>query len=60
MDIKLKGHSRAYKRETNGREERDLLSHTPLIIVCDPLAKVIVEETDGEWRVEKRFLLPEM
>ena len=60
MDIKLKGHSGAYKTETKGREKRDLLSSTPLITVCDPLAKVIVEETDGEWRVEKRFLLLEM
>ena len=60
MDIKLKGHSGAYKTETKGREERSLLSPIPLIIVCDPLAKVIVEKTYGEWRVEKRFLLSEM
>ena len=60
MDIKLKGHSGAYKTETKGREERGLLSPTPLIIICDPLAKVIVKETDGDWRVEKRFLLTEM
>ena len=60
MEIKLKGHSGAYRMETKGREERGLLSPTPLIIICDPLAKMTVEETDGEWRVGKRFLLPEM
>ena len=60
MDIKLKGYSGAYKTETKGRERRGLLSPTPLIIVYDPLANVIVEETYGDWRVEKWFLLPEM
>ncbi len=60
MEIKLYGHSEVNKTVVKGIDGNIFTFAMPLTKVCEPLAKLTLDKTEGETRDEKRLLLPDI